>query len=134
MPAPAVPGIYVVTLQCDELMPVTQDSRYVATCARVNRLNVKVGKACDLAVRERNYWSDFGRENVVFAPVAMTTRIVEAETAVLRALARFRKRNPIGGRMDWLEGIGVDAVVAQVQAALQSANISYAALLADASR
>src|SRR5687767_4744409 len=94
MPAPSAPGIYIAVLRSDRLVPVTQDPRYVETCARVNALNIKVGKAGDLSIRERNYWDDFGEENVVFLPVAKTEETQRAETAILRKLHRYRKASP----------------------------------------
>src|SRR5512141_1598334 len=63
MTPPSIPGIYLVALFCDDLVPVTQDKRYVADCARVTSSNVKIGKARNLALREANYWVDFGRAN-----------------------------------------------------------------------
>jgi hypothetical protein len=124
MPAPSVPGIYVAALHRDELVPVTQDSRYVKTCAQVNSLNVKVGKARNLAARERDYWNDFG-DNVVFLPIARTTHIQDAETAMLRELAQFRKLSPKDGPMDWLENITKEQVIELIFLALRRANIPH---------
>jgi hypothetical protein len=103
---------------------VTQDPRYVERCARVNCLNVKVGKALDLSRRQRDYCRDFGT-NITFLPVAATAEIVAAERAVLRNLKAYRKRSPNGGRMDWLEGLTVEQAVAAVFEALGNAGIPY---------
>ena len=65
-------------------MPVTRDPRYVETCAKVNRANIKVGKAKDLALRESNYWKEFDEENVLFEPLVEQTR--ELVAGELRAL------------------------------------------------
>jgi hypothetical protein len=97
--------IYVATLRSNEFVPVTQDMRYVETCARVNCLNVKVGKARNLALRERNYWKDFGTDNVSFVAIAATQDIQAAETAVLQRLKSFRKRSPKARMIDWLRDI-----------------------------
>ena len=125
MAAPSAPGIYVATLRSHELVPVTQDIRYVETCARVNCSNVKVGKARDLSLRERDYWKDFGADNVSFVALAITQEIQAAETAVLRRLKPFRKRSPKGGMMDWLQDITVDEAVAVTHEALTNAGIPY---------
>lgn len=129
MAAPPIPGIYLVSLVHETLVPVTQDHRYVATCARVNSSNVKIGKAYNLAAREKNYWDDFGPENVVFVPIARTEQIRQAETAVLRELASFRKRSPKGGRMDWLENIEREAAISRILVALKRAGIDHEPLL-----
>jgi hypothetical protein len=127
MPTPSAPGIYVATLRSNELVPVTQDTRYVQTCGRVNCSNVKVGKARNLALRERDYWKDFGADNVSFVAIAITQEkeIQAAETAVLRRLRTFRKRSPKGGMMDWLQDIAVDEAIAMVHEALTNARITY---------
>ena len=118
-------GIYLVQLENEIPMPVTRDPRYVATCAKVNRDNIKVGKAKDLAYRETNYWKEFDRENVLFEPLAEMDEIVTAETVILRALKQYRKRSPKGGRLEWLEGISYENVKITVFAALDEQGISY---------
>jgi hypothetical protein len=122
---PTSSGIYVATLRSDRLVPVTQDIRYVETCARVNCFNVKVGKARDLSRRERDYWRDFGPENVSFTAIATTTEIRVAETAILRKLRSFRKSSPKGGMMDWLENITVGEAATLAYEALSHAGIRY---------
>lgn len=122
--APAAPGIYVASLCSTELVPVTRDPRFVARCARVNSLNVKVGKALNLSRRQSDYARDFGT-NCIFLPVAITIEIVDAERAVLRDLKAFRKRSPKGGMMDWLYGLTLDQAVAAVHESLKRANILY---------
>ncbi|MEN8107910.1 MAG: hypothetical protein ABFS22_07875 [Pseudomonadota bacterium] len=74
-------------------MPVTRDKRYVDTCARVDKSNVKTGKAKNLASRQKDYWKDFDEENVVFIPLAILENIQQAETAILRRLNNYRKRS-----------------------------------------
>ena len=120
MAAPFAPGIYVATLRSSELVPVTQDPRYVRTCARVSCSNVKVGKARNLSLRERNYWKDFGEANVSFLAIALTQDIQAAETAVLRSLRPYRKRSPRGGMMDWLQDIAVDDAIAAMLEAMSN--------------
>jgi T5orf172 domain-containing protein len=119
-------GIYIVTLHSDVLVPVTQDRRY-PDCADVNSANVKVGKARDFSVRERDYRKDFGADKFSFKVVAVTssTDIQAAETAVLRRLRRYRKLSPKGGMMDWLETITLADAIAEIYKALTDARISY---------
>jgi|ERR1700682_2648563 len=129
MATPSSSGIYVVTLTCSEEVPVTQDPRYVVDCGRVSSRNVKVGKAHNFAARERNYWNDFGRDNVVFLPIAQTEHFQRAETAVLRELGSFRKLSPKDGRMDWLENIELDEVIRRAFLALRREGIQHLSLL-----
>lgn len=98
-------GIYIVQLVNDDLMPVTRDPRYVKICAKVNKANIKVGKAKDFDVRKNNYINDFDEHNVIFEPIAHIEDIKIAEKAILRALKQYRKLSPKGGKLEWLEGI-----------------------------
>jgi hypothetical protein len=118
-------GIYIVQLKNEIPMPVTRDPRYVETCAKVNRANIKVGKAKDLAIRESNYWKEFDEENVLFEPLAEMDDIQAAETVLLRALKQYRKLSPKGGRLEWLEGISYEDVKITVFATLDEQGINY---------
>jgi hypothetical protein len=91
----------------------------------VNCFNVKIGKARDLCVRERDYWRTFGLDNVLFRVIAITSDIEAAETAILRSLKSYRKLSPKGARMDWLERISVDSAIAIAHQALSAAGIRY---------
>lgn len=110
-------------------MPVTRDRRYVASCAQVDRSNVKVGKARNLAGRERNYWKDFDQENIVYLPIALVENIREAETAILRHLRAYRMRSPKGRLMDWLENIAFEVVVAEALLALKAHGVPHEVLV-----
>jgi len=125
---PSLPGIYVVTILSSIPMPVTRDKRYVNICAKVDKDNVKIGKAKNLAIREGNYWKDFDRENVIFLPLVILDDIQKAETAILRHLKIYRKRSPKGGLMDWLEGIDVETVVKEVYSVLEKEGIAHEAI------
>ena len=118
-------GIYIVQLKNEAPMPVTRDPRHVETCAKVNRANIKVGKAKDLALRESNYWKEFNEENVLFEPMAEMDDIQTAETAILRALKQYRKRSPKRGRLEWLEGISYENAKSIVFATLDEQGINY---------
>ena len=110
-------------------MPVTRDPRYVETCARVTRNNVKIGTAKNLAGRRRNYWKDFDRENVEYVPIALVENYREAETAILRHLRAYRMRSPKGGLMDWLENIELETAIAEALFALKSNGIHHHVLI-----
>ena len=110
-------------------MPVTKDPRYVDTCARISCYNVKVGKAKNLAARQKNYWKDFGRDNVEFIPIVLTENIQEAETAILRHLRDYRKKSPKGGVMDWLENIEFGMVIEEALRALKACGIQHEVLV-----
>jgi hypothetical protein len=118
-------GIYIVQLENEIPMPVTRDPRYVETCAKVNRANIKVGKAKNLAIRESNYWKEFDEENVLFEPLAEMDDIQAAETVLLRALKQYRKLSPKGSRLEWLEGISYEDVKSIVFATLEEQGIKY---------
>ena len=106
-------------------MPVTRDCRYVETCARVNKDNVKVGKAENFEMRRSNYWKDFGQENVVFEPVARLSDVKTAERLILRALKEHRKLSPKGGKLEWLEGISFAQVRSIVFSVLDENGVNY---------
>ena len=118
-------GIYIVQLKNEAPMPVTRDPRHVETCAKVHRVNIKVGKAKELALRESNYWKEFDEENVLFEPLAVTDDIQTAETAILRALKQYRKLSPKGGRLEWLEGISYEHAKSVVFATLDEQGLKY---------
>ena len=122
---PHSPGIYVARILSSTLMPVTRDKRYIDICARVDKTNVKVGKAKNLSNREGNYWKDFDKNNVVFIPLAITDDIQLAETAILRHLKTYRKRSPKGGLMDWLENIDIDTVIKEIYYVLNKEGIQH---------
>lgn len=108
-------------------MPVTRDSRYTKECAEVNKLNIKVGKAKDFDVRRSNYWKDFDIHNVVFEKIAVLEDIKTAEKVILRALKKYRKSSPKGGRLEWLEGITYEEAKLIALNALKSKSIHYEA-------
>ena len=118
-------GIYIVQLLNETPMPVTRDPRYVDKCAKVNKSNVKVGKAKDFEGRRSNYWKDFDKHNVVFEPLAYLNDIKTAERLVLRALKQYRKLSPKGGRLEWLEGVTYEKAKSIVFKTLEAEAINY---------
>jgi hypothetical protein len=119
-------GIYIVRLLNEVPMPVTRDPRHVEDCGRVNRENVKVGKAKNFKARRANYWSDFDKENVIFEPLTVLADIETAEQAVLETLSQYRIICPKGGQLDWLEDISYEAARSIVFEALDAAGIDHA--------
>jgi hypothetical protein len=106
-------------------MPVTRDIRYVNTCAKVNKQNIKIGKALDFEIRRKNYINDFDDHNVVFKPIACLEDINSAEKAILRELSYFRMLSPKGGKLEWLEGISYDDANKAIFSALKKAQINF---------
>ena len=120
-----ISGIYIVRLLNDELMPVTRNSRYTNSCAKVNKQHIKIGKALDFDIRRNNYIKDFDEHNVVFEPIVQLEDIITAETAILRELKKFRMLSPKGGKLEWLEDISYENAKETIFSALKKANISY---------
>lgn len=124
-------GIYIVELLNGKPMPVTRDKRYVNSCSKVSKLNIKVGKAKDFSKRKRNYWQDFDQENVIFTPLAkmdITHRNqsgIKPETAILRHLKQYQIKSPKGGRLEWLENINANEVVEKVFLVLENEGFNY---------
>ena len=121
-------GIYVAYIHSEKYMPVTRDKRYVDTCARVNKTNVKIGKAKNFKNRHLDYCRDFDKENVEFIPLAGLLEIDLAERAILKKLHEYRLRSPKGGLMDWLENVDVPLVVKIVYEVLESEGFEFRAL------
>lgn len=104
-------------------MPVTRDTRYVEICTKVNKLNIKVGKAKNLNLRLLNYWKDFDVHNVIFERIAILEDIKTAEKVILRALKKYRKLSPKKRKLEWLEGITYEDAKSIALNTLKSENI-----------
>jgi hypothetical protein len=123
----SISGLYIVTLNNEHPISVNaHDPRIAARCIQVSRLNCKVGKAKNLAARERDYWKTFGPENVNFRPIAFTQAFVQAERVVLKLLSQWRVRGKSGRNNEWLVGISAKAVELGALAALRASGIIYA--------
>jgi len=118
-------GIYIVRLLNDEPMPVTRDSRYVGTCARVNRENVKIGKTNDFKTRKRNYYADFDEENVIFEELYRIQDTKTAERLIKRKLRPYQKLSPKGARLEWLERISHSEAKVLIEEVIQTSNLDY---------
>lgn len=118
-------GIYIVRLTNDEPIPVTRDRRYIDICARVNKENIKFGKATDFERRKGDYISDLGEENVIFERLYKIKDITKAKRLVRRKLAPFQKLSPKGGRLDWLEGITCQEVKIRIAEVIEASDLEY---------
>jgi hypothetical protein len=108
-------------------MPVTRDPRYIEICARVNRGNIKIGKAQDFEGRKRNYVADFDEQNIIFEPLYRIQDIKTAERLIKRELKSFQKLSPKGGRLEWLEGISYYDAKAVITKVIESSSLDYEA-------
>ena len=121
MTTPKEPGIYLVTPTNSEPISVNADRPRIADrCIKVTSANCKVGKAKNLAVRERNYRKTFGADNVVFEVLAVVQEPERFEPHILRRLTPHRIRGEAGRLNEWLQGVSPDAVREIVQDVLAS--------------
>ena len=118
-------GIYIVQLLNETPMPVTRDPRYVDICARINRENIKIGKAQDFEGRKKNYIVDFDEQNVIFEPLYRIHDIKTAERLIKQELKSFQKLSPKGGRLEWLEGISYYEAKAVITKVIESSSLDY---------
>jgi len=125
---PDAPGIYVARILSDTPIPVTRDPQYIETCARVDKLNIRVGKASNLSDRQRDYWKDFGEENVEFIPVAILQDIQPAESAILRHFEGHRKCSPQGAPMNWLENIDTEPAIKEICKVLKAEGLEHSVI------
>lgn len=118
-------GIFIVELLNKKSMPVTRDKRYIDDCAKVSRLNIKVGKTIDFTKREQDYFKDFDQENVIFTPLAKmditqkNKKGIKPKTAILRRLKSYQMKSPKNGQLEWLENISTDKVIKTIFSVLK---------------
>ena len=120
-------GIYIVQLLNDEPMPVTRDPRYVETCARVNRENIKIGKANVFQGRKKDYYADFDKENVIFEGLYRMEDTKTAERLIKQRLKSYQKLSPKGGKLEWLEGISYCDAKKAIAEVMEASNLDYEA-------
>lgn len=119
-------GLYIVKLSNENFISVNaHDQRIAERCLHVNLKNCKVGRAKNLAAREKCYWRTFGESFVTFDAIALTEDLNHAEKVVLTALNFWRARSPSGRRTEWLSGIEPHKAVALALAALSSEKILF---------
>jgi hypothetical protein len=100
---PAKPGLYVVSVDCDDA-PIDTDPRR-PNCLRISRRNCKFGRAKNLRARYKNYLGVFEGYPVTFKVIAVLSDINGAESACMKRLADFRSLGTTGRRHEWLLGI-----------------------------
>ncbi len=119
-------GIYIVALT--NLHPISvnaQDLRIAERCIKVTATNCKVGRAKSIRVRKRNYWRTFGKEHVLFRPIALMPDPQIAERTILAALKQWRIRGRSGRLTEWLEGISASNAERIAIEAMISAQIRH---------
>lgn len=122
-------GIYVVTLSNLHPISVNAQNRKIADlCIKVTAANCKIGRANNFSARERNYWRTFGKQNVLFRPIALMPDPQMAERVILAALKEWRIRGRTGRLTEWL--LGIPAADAEQRAidAMRSVQIRYLTL------
>jgi hypothetical protein len=103
---PALPGLYIVTVDCDEPISVNaSDLRIAENCIKITRHNCKFGRAKNLLARYRNYQKTFTPHNVNFRVVALLVDINAAEAACAQQFKQWRLRGRTGRLNEWLTGI-----------------------------
>jgi hypothetical protein len=121
-----IAGLYIVeALNGDPISVNANDPRMADRCLKVTRGHVKVGKANDLAWRERGYWKVFGQENVRFRPLAVLQETRVAERCLLQALGEYRQRGPSGRRTEWLLGITASEAAALAREHLAATDLAF---------
>jgi hypothetical protein len=120
------PGLYIVTLNNEQLISSRADDKRAAnTAVKVNRQNCKFGKAKNLLARRENYYKTFGKENVNFHPLAVMDEIDAAEKAILGRLSDHKVRGSAGYKTEWLVGIEKKEIEAIALNSLKTLGIQY---------
>jgi hypothetical protein len=123
---PALPGLYIVTVDCDEPISVNaHDSRIAHLCIAINRDNCKFGRARNLRSRYRNYLKTFAPHSVTFRVVALLDDVNAAESACAAKLKPWRVRGRTGRLNEWLLGISPEDVHHIVVDTLTIANFDF---------
>lgn len=114
---PALPGLYIVTVECDEQISVNaSDLRIADKCITINRHNCKFGRAKNLRARCRSYYKTFSPHPVTFRVIAFLKDINTAEAVCGKQLQRWRVRGRTGRSNEWMADITpteVEAIVIQ---------------------
>ena len=121
-----IAGLYIVEpLNGEPISVNANDPRMADRCLKVARGHVKVGKANDLAWRERGYWKVFGQENVRFRPLAVLQETRVAERCLLQALGEYRQCSRSGRRTEWLLGITATQAAALARERLAALDLPF---------
>ena len=119
-------GLYIVTLNNKNPISVNaNDPRNAEKSIKVTRENCKFGKAKNLNVREKNYISTFGKENVNYFPIVKVSEIDEIEKTILKSLNEYRIKGRTGMKNEWLQNISPEKVENIIIDVLNKENIKY---------
>jgi hypothetical protein len=111
MLVPALPGLYMVTVACDEPISVNaSDLRIADRCIAITSANCKFGRAKNLLARYRSYQKTFTPHEVTFRVVALLDEIIAAEAACAMQLKQWRVRGRTGRLNEWLVNIEPEQV------------------------
>jgi hypothetical protein len=123
---PALPGLYIVTVDCDEPISVNAgDLRIADRCITIKRHNCKFGRAKNLRTRFRNYRKTFAPHNVIFRVIALLDDVTAAEAACAAKLKSWRMRGRTGRLNEWLSGISPDEAGRIVVATLSTSGFDF---------
>lgn len=119
-------GIYIVTLTNQHPISVNaHDPRIAERCIKVTAANCKLGRAKSLRARERSYWRTFGKEYVVFRPIALMDGPQLAERVILTALRQWRIPGRSGRHSEWLQGVSAADAERIAREAMRAAQIQH---------
>ncbi len=127
-------GIYVVTLKCEEKMPIYgKKSTKQDLC--VNRNNIKFGKTKTFDAGQKRYVRDFGSGLEHFQPIAVVPldRLKEAEDLAKETLTEFRIREytaPDGNTythsiFEWCQSISAEEATQRIWDTLSAHNFPH---------
>ena len=119
-------GIYLVTLNNEHPISVNaQDKRIADKVIKVTKENCKIGKAVDLARREKNYYRTFGEEYVNFNCLAILEEIAIVEKLIMARLDQYRIRGNSGKKNEWLTNISADEAKRTAIKAIEESGVSF---------
>jgi hypothetical protein len=123
---PAFPGLYIVTVDCDEPISVNaSDQRIADRCIAITRANCKFGRAKNLLARYRSYQKTFAPHQVIFRVVALLEDINAAEAACVSKLKPWRMRGRTGRLNEWLSTIDPSEVERMAIEALRELRFEF---------
>ena len=120
-------GLYIVTLNNEEpISAQADDPRAAERAIKVNKDNIKVGKAADLSARKNQYYNTFDRDNVNFQTVVKIADIDLAESLASSKLNEYKLQNPSTGRItEWMKWVEPEQLTKIIYEALDKNNIEY---------
>lgn len=129
---PTLPGLYIVTVNCDEPISVNaSDLRIADRCITITRANCKFGRAKNLLARYRSYLKTFSPHMVTFRVVALLDEVNAAESACAAMLKSWRVRGRTGRLNEWLLNIEPEQVKEIVIDTLTTSRFAFRVLTPD---